>query len=469
MSISVTQQISAGNDTRAGNGHVPSGKEGGVVEPSEPLNNNDTKKKKGKGGRKSLASRGPCALPRNRGTGFEEFFADPPLTPEEAAEESLEVYASCVPFEERIQACIQRFRSRRRLQGDQPVYFNEYLFLGGIDTKQNSFAGLDNKDLKDLTPAEQRDATARDTVHICSGANEQFYNGDTENWSVDFAGVAAGFFSITLGQLSGFETQKFETGISIVESFLRYVLQHGVCPEYQDNVQSALRVCQQARQEWPMLRQFGKDLPGQFSLAAAECFSTSESEDWSLLSFTRPEDFDVKAVFLASCTLCGEMEAVHDYARGKLAVKKQFTRTVKVTDVQRPSDALIDKFASLCIQGISRAVEPVGKLYFEDAVIEDERGQAEMPELEKGSPLWVYLEDRLLANVVPGMKMEIKFVELTTGIRFVKSVLNLVPSFYTFLPQQMMKHYKTLRDNDRPAPSVRNPVAEEEQVSRENE
>lgn len=286
---------------------------------------------------------------------------------------------------------------------------------------------------------------------------------------MDFAGVAAGFFSISLAQLSGFETQKFETGISIVESFLRYVLQHGVCPEYQDNVQSALRVCQQARQEWPMLRQFGKDLPGQFSLAAAECFSTSESEDWSLLSFTRPEDFDVKAVFLASCTLCGEMETVHDYARGKLAVKKQFTRTVKVTDVQRPSDALIDKFASLCIQGISRAVEPVGKLYFEDAVIEDERGQAEMPELEKGSPLWVYLEDRLLANVVPGMKMEIKFVELTTGIRFVKSVLNLVPSFYTFLPQQMMKHYKTLRDNDRPAPSVRNPVAEEEQVSRENE
>jgi hypothetical protein len=51
---------------------------------------------------------------------------------------------------------------------------------------------------------------------------------------------------------------------------------------------------------------------------------------------------------------------------------------------------------------------------------------------------------------------------LNTGIRFIKTISRIVPSFYTFLPQQMMRHYKQPRDDDRPAPSVQNPEAQEE-------
>ncbi|KAG6016570.1 hypothetical protein E4U43_003507 [Claviceps pusilla] len=460
MSGPVTDQ----NDTHAGTEHMASGEEDAFVEPIEPLVSKSSKKKK-KRGHKSIASRGPCALPRNRGTGFEEYFADPPLTPDEAAEERLEIYAP------RIQSCIQRFRSRRRLQGDQPLYFNEYLFLGGVDTSQNAFAGLDNKDLRDLTPAERRDATARDTVHAGGGANEQFYNGDTEHWSVDFAGVAAGFFSISLGRLSGFEEKKLDTSIAVVEHFLRYVLQHDVCPEYQDDVEAALRVCQQARKELPMLNRFRCDLPGLFNLAAAECFSTVDPEDWSLLSFTRPDDLDANAVFLSACALCGEVDTLDQFASGKLSAVRVFTRTVKVTRVERPSDSLVEKFAALCIQGSSHAVEPVGRLYFETAEIEDEWEQPRRPVLEEeeNAPLWVYMENRLLVNVLPGMKMDITFVELTSGIRFIKSILRVLPTFYTFLPQQMMKHYKPVRDHDRAAPSVHDPVAEEACIAREHE
>lgn len=73
------------------------------------LNKNITvpmnKKKKN---RKSTKARGPVALPKNRGTGFEgrfpmgvveeskltstEYFADPPMTPSEALEEKDEIY-----------------------------------------------------------------------------------------------------------------------------------------------------------------------------------------------------------------------------------------------------------------------------------------------------------------------------------------------------------------------------------------
>ncbi|KAG5922729.1 hypothetical protein E4U42_005370 [Claviceps africana] len=463
MNGPVTEQTSPSHDARHRPGHVPSGEDGAFVEPSEPLASKSSKKKSRKGGRKSMASRGPCALPRNRGTGFEEFFADPPLTPDEAAEERLEIYAP------RIQSCIQRFRSRRRLQGHQTLYFNEYLFLGGVDTSQNAFAGLDAKDLGHLTPAERRDATARDTVHAGSAADEQFYNGDAEHWSVDFAGVAAGFFSVSLGLLSGSEDEKLDTGIAVVEHFLRYVLQHDVCSEYQDDVEAAMRVCRQARRELPMLNRFYCDLPGLFNLGAAECSSTADPEDWSLLSFPRPDDMDAKSAFLAACALCGETETLERFASGTLSAVEDHTRTVKVTHVERAPDDLVDKFAALRIQGSSHTIEPVGRLSLEPAVIEDEWEQPDAPALEAGGPLWVYLEHGLLANLLPGMKMEVRLVQLSTGIRFIKSVLRVVPTFYTFLPQQMMKHFKPARENDRAAPSVHDPVLEEADVAQDHE
>lgn len=218
-----------------------------------------------------------------------------------------------------------------------------------------------------------------------------------------------------------------------------------------------------------MLNRLSDDLPGHFNLAATECFSTMEPGDWSLLSFTRPENFDAKAVFLATCALCGEMETLNHYSNGDLEPAKELTCTVQVTETRRPSDSLVQKFAALCIEGSSHAVEPVGKVFFKTAVIEDEWEQPEMLRLLKNDQLWIYLEDRMLANITPGMKMEMKVIELNTGIRFVKTILRLVPSFYTFLPQQMMKHYKALREHDRAAPSVHDPSAEDGHIARELE
>ncbi|KAI1020201.1 hypothetical protein LB503_006252 [Fusarium chuoi] len=55
-----------------------------------------SRKRKGK----TLINRGPTALPKNRGSGFEEYFADPPLTPVEATEEKNEIYSPELPFAE---------------------------------------------------------------------------------------------------------------------------------------------------------------------------------------------------------------------------------------------------------------------------------------------------------------------------------------------------------------------------------
>lgn len=81
--------------------------------------------------------------------------------------------------------------------------------------------------------------------------------------------------------------------------------------------------------------------------------------------------------------------------------------------------------------------------------------------------MWLYFEQSLLAPMRLGMKMTMTLVELNPCIRLVKAVADVVPTFYTFLPQLLMKHFVQPRANERPAPSVEVLHAEEKQHERE--
>ncbi|KND87209.1 Argonaute-binding protein 1 [Tolypocladium ophioglossoides CBS 100239] len=424
------------------------------------------KKMKKSRGNKSTAQRGPTALPKNRGTGFEEYFADPPMTPQEYAEEQDEIYAPDLPFEERIQSCIQRFRSRRRLQEEHTRFFNEYLFLGGIDTSNNAFIGQDEKDLKALTPAERRDATATDVVHGGSATNDRFYNGDGEHWSVDFTGVAAGFFSTSLIWLTGGKAASVDAAIGVVDNFLRYTLQHDVCPEYEGDIKSALQLCTQARTEWRVLDQLRPSLPGPFNMAATDLFSPPIPGDWSCPTYSRPEGFDAKRVFYSVCALVGAVDALESIRRRGPKATKEYTCTLEVVEHDRVAKDTMERFKRLKVGDDDDRVAPVGRALFKPATIDD--GWENPPAASvDGAGIWLYFEDATLAKMPLGVKMTLTIIELDVGIRFVKAFSNVVPSFYTFLPQELMKHYKLPRDNERPAPSVHNPEAEEKQHARE--
>lgn len=366
----------------------------------------------------------------------------------------------------RIQSCIQRFRSRRRLQAEQTRFFNEYLFLGGIDTSNNAFAGQDERDLKALTPAERCAATATDMVHGGSATNDRFYNGDGEYWSVDFTGVAAGFFSTSLILLTGGEEARIDVAIGVVENFLRYTLQHDVCPEYESDINSALQLCTQARSEWRVLDRLRPCLPGPFNMAATDLFSPPVPGDWSCPIYPRPEGFDAKRVFYSACALVGAVDALQSIRRGGPKATKEYTCTLEVVEHERVAEDTIERFKRLKVADDDDRVAPVGRALFKPAVIDD--GWENPPTAPvDGSGIWLYFEDSTLAKMPLGVKMALTIVELDVGISFVKAFSSVVPSFYSFLPQELMKHYKLPRDNERPAPSVHDPEAEEQQLARE--
>ncbi|RDA89413.1 hypothetical protein CP532_6125 [Ophiocordyceps camponoti-leonardi (nom. inval.)] len=408
-------------------------------------------------------------LPKNRGTGFEEYFADPPMTPAEAAEEKDEIYSIDIPFESRIQSCIQRFRARRRLPVDKTRFFNEYLFLGGIDTSTNQFGGQDHRDLRDLTPAERRDVTATDTVHTDSFTSDRFYRAGDENWTVDFTAIVAGFFSTSLDLLTGGNQWEMESAADLIENFLRYVKHHDVCPEYMQDVDRALLLCADARREWQLLDTLRGSFPGRFHLAASHLFSPASSiHGWDSTPFSQTDQLDHKAVFYSACALLGETEALAAAKRGSTAVAREYSCTLQVVSIEQPSVGLAERFRSLFIDQVQHHPSPVGKAFFKPATIEDGwiRPTTDVPVDEDGT-IWLYFEKSILDSLKPGMKMALTIVELTVGIRFVKAWSNLVPTYYTFLPQVLMKRYKMPKPDERPAPSVHDPDADEERHKKE--
>lgn len=121
-----------------------------------------------------------------------DFYADTPTTPAEHADEQ-KLYSSDMPFAQRIELAIQRYRQKRRFDSQRSFLFDKYLAIGGIDSSQRMFQGIDPSELKDLTNEEIRQLTARDAIHH-GGASVKFYDSDSPGaWTVDFAIIVKGF------------------------------------------------------------------------------------------------------------------------------------------------------------------------------------------------------------------------------------------------------------------------------------
>lgn len=127
-------------------------------------------------------------------TGFEEFYADPPTTPEDYQVES-DLYDPGRDFHQRIETCIQRYRARRKLDSVRSNIFSKYLIIGGIEATGKSFTGgaLDKETLESATAEEIAAVQATDFVR--SGVkNAKYYDpNEAEKWVVDFEGIAKGF------------------------------------------------------------------------------------------------------------------------------------------------------------------------------------------------------------------------------------------------------------------------------------
>lgn len=313
-----------------------------------------------------------------------------------------------------------------------------------------------------MTPAERREATANDIVHGVATGDARFYDGNMEKWEVDFAGVAAGFFS-TL-QAKSLEASEMMEPIALVENFLRYVVHHDVCPEFAKDVDQALQICDLARKEWPMIERIQNSMPGRFNMAVSKASGAFQDGDWG---YSNPEQ-NIKLDLLAALALAEETDLFAKFFETP-AVTKEAECSLEVCSIIRPGDNLKDNFKRLAIDGKSVSLPPIGKAIFKPTTIEGPVYDLPRPFPFDREDISIFLDDNILRDLKVGMKMTAVICELAGGFYFLKKLCDIYPSFYIFLPQELMLHFKEPCDQPRPAPSAKKPEVEDDATGENDE
>ncbi|KAK0641325.1 Argonaute siRNA chaperone complex subunit Arb1-domain-containing protein [Cercophora newfieldiana] len=407
---------------------------------------------------------------KKRGTGFEEYFCDPPMTLEEYNEEQNDLYPAHRPFPERMQECVQRFRVRRRMNSDQNKLFSHYLMLGGVDATQRQFQGtskMTKGELNELTKGEVRDISANDVIQRGGDGqyDTRFYNPDfPEHWDVDFTGIVAGYLSGHLSDVAMVDMELFKSGVNVVSNFLKYVDRHDVCPEYSEDIREAIDLCEQALEEIPRILDVTTKFPGDFNSAANTLFCKGRMEDFEFDNYAmEPSDeqpartiFGVHAAILLDQERSGRLaKLMSEKGLHPIQIAEE---TFEVVEISPPSDAVRAYYKQVNQHlGKNIDIRPCGSLTVVPTFIQDGFDRVMPKTVAKGSVSTqvLFLEEDMLESLGVGLKIEmVTFTLSAEDLKFIKYIRRILPEFYTYLPQELMFHFREPRKTDRPARSI---------------
>lgn len=421
------------------------------------------KKKKRKKPNKSASKRGLGAP-----TGFEDFFADTPLTPEQYAQDK-ELYDPRLPFVGRILTAIARFERTRKLTPERNDILHKYLAYGGVNIGPNAFQG--NQD----TAGMDKSTIAQIRTNASITEEKRDIDSDTSNWAVDFLGCIKGFLSRHAPNLVrfGFETRSdVELVTSTLERFMDYLLQHDVCIEYQPQVLATRNFCREATAELWDVAQATRRLPGDFNIACSTIFGGSyanyDGETW-----WGPDEVAAKEDVFVGLKPDQARQILHFGVSGA-ADEHVFAHYLEATNGSKSLEVVsVTENAGFEITRIeppspeckaiytthSTNFRPVGRVYAKPWVNPDvppeDLTAAEREELDNklatadGSgnqeEYIFFLESILQSHLRVGMKIEATVRQLNCGIMFFDEFLSILPSFDLYLPNEMILDWKPPR------------------------
>ncbi|KEF55544.1 uncharacterized protein A1O9_08294 [Exophiala aquamarina CBS 119918] len=419
------------------------------------------KKKKKKKKSKPASQRG-----NDKPTGFEDFFADAPLTPDQHAEER-ELYDPELHFIDRILTAIGRFERTRKMTPERRDVLFKYLSYGGVECGPNMFQG--DQDLA------QMDKTTIANILSNASITEEKRNLGTETstYVVDFLGCMKGFLSRRAARLYGLdERAKLDMVTSTLERFMNYLLQHDVCPEYGAEILETRNFCRyDANAELWNVAEATRRLPGDFNTACSTLFGGQYAENYdgdtwwgpehitdSVFVGIKPEEAhqilhfgvagaateDVFALYLEAVNGATTLEVVSVKERTGLEITRVEPPTLECTELYTHN---------------SSHFRPVGRVYAKpwknpDAPPEDLTDEEKLEEHENkstgGKPeeekeYLFFIESIIQEDLRVGMKLEATVRTLNCGLMFFDEFLTLYPSFDAYLPNEAMVGWKKPR------------------------
>ncbi|KIV93577.1 hypothetical protein PV10_04781 [Exophiala mesophila] len=421
------------------------------------------KKKKRKKHKKPASKRGLGAP-----TGFEDFFADPPLTPEQYAQNK-ELFNPVLPFFDRIMTAIERFQRTRKMTPERNEIFRKYLTYGGVNTGPTDFQK------KQDTNGMDKSTMVQISINAALAEEKRNLNSETSVWVVDFLGCMKGFLSRHGPDVvrHGFESRTdVELVTSTLERFMDYLLQHDVCVEYQADVLATRNFCREAVSELWDVAQAIRKLPGDFNTACSTLFGGSHANDdgeawWGpdeaaakeagyvgmkpdearqILHFgvSGAADEEVFAHYLAAVNGSKSLEVVSVTAHTGF----------EITRIEYPSAECKAIYTTH-----STHFRPVGRVFAKpwadpEAPPEDltaaEREELENrpidPDVSDNEQEYLFFVESILQGYLRiGTKIQATVHTLNCGIMFFDACLAIFPSFDVYLPNELMAGWKAPR------------------------
>ncbi|KAK7554385.1 Argonaute siRNA chaperone complex subunit Arb1-domain-containing protein [Phyllosticta citricarpa] len=433
----------------------------------------------------------PQQLPKARGWdkahGFEEYFADAPVTPAEHNQE-LSMYDPETHLRLRIEIAIHRFMSRRNMHQQYAAIFGKFMKFGGIDASPRQFTGkLSDQDFEDRDAADKALMLATHTIDLDKD--------NSDAWPVDFEGVAKGFLSSNWPTTCYYDYDSIERATRVLKNFYNYLLHHNVCPEYLSDLYAARKVCDQACIEFPKITRAIQLLPGELNiscsllcdgyhaltLAPLPGWDSGERDGETETKFADNPDIKARLVLnMAIATLGNEEQAemLSKYQRKEMPMV--FVGSIdevsfEVTGIELPSAeslARYDKANTTVLGDKDFSVKPLGRLFGKHVDLPDftppDVPQWRLDELRKSKLKKTYefwLETEILEQCFIGMKMCGVSREVNLGFKILEQVYHVLASFYTYLPNELLaKKWKEpvfMSDKDMMAKLARRDVLED--------
>ncbi|OJZ83958.1 hypothetical protein ASPFODRAFT_209672 [Aspergillus luchuensis CBS 106.47] len=407
-----------------------------------PIEFDQAKKKKKKSKTRPKSKRG-----KNKPTGFEEYYVDAPITPEEFSAEK-ELYNVSRPLTHRIEDALLRYQKNRRLESDRRDVFLKYLAYGGVNVGQRMFGGLDGRDLQQLDSEQILQARAMTSV-----------GKDRSNLTVDFDAVVRGFLTSFFPYYFNPETEDMiKLATVTIRNFLSYLLYHDVCPEYNDNIDQARNSCDIATRELWNNHQLMAKGPGDFNSCCSLLFGGElhdtyvEDNQWKNSKDDAPRLTTETARKIVKFALAGAGENRHALRFQELtendtlcAVRIEDIDGFEITAVHPPGEDVREFY-----QTHAPDLVPVGKLLarayrdpgMPDFDLSPEEQVAQQPEKN----FEFFMEDNILQYCYPGMKVITPVWELNCGFHYFEDAYRTYGSNYTPLVNDLMLGWKEPRD-----------------------
>jgi hypothetical protein len=260
----------------------------------------------------------------------------------------------------------------------------------------------------------------------------------------------------------GYSINAVKNACQVPRSFYNYLRYHKVCPEYDAQLEKALKICDLAEQELNKVHTAGLALPGDFNKSASVVFGGAQAgmyagdKTWAAdmekegmaIDGVGIRDEEARIKFNTGVAIMGSDEQCDMLGANSLKVLDRVTAGLEIVIIQLPTEFTKELYEkqSQVVENKMSPLEPLGKLicntwyaddYDEWDLPKDKYPNGRPQRASAGQDYEFWVEENVLLECFVGLKMDASILRLDSGITILDEVRETMCSFFTWLPNEL--------------------------------